>query len=302
VASVAQPRRSRERAVARHHRCLPAALTAAPGAPSSQAGNATPPAPARARTGRIAERPRQRHAVVHQLLAEGNSVRTIAAELGLARNTVRRFARAASPEQLLVHDGTGRRPSILDEHAPYLHQRWNDGCTDAAQLWREIRARGYPGGYSRVRDYLAQYRSTTAAPAPAPQPPKVKKVTSWLMTDPHRLTAGDKAQLTAIFAALHEHIAAFADLMTKRRGRHLEQWITAADASGLPELRSFITGLLSFPRFSGHVRKLRGGSGMGRPRSARIRPGRCLLWSVTCGGSGLAGRLGGGTGRLNGPW
>jgi transposase len=33
--------------------------------------------------------------------------------------------------------------------------------------------------------------------------------------------------------------------MTKRRGRHLEQGITATTASGLPELRSFITGLRS---------------------------------------------------------
>jgi transposase len=242
-----------ERAVARHHRCLPAARAAAPAQKSSsQAGNHTPPVlTGGARTGRIAERTRQRHAAIHQLLAGGTSVHAIAAELGLARNTIRRFARAADPEQLLVHDGTGRRPSILDEHIPYLHQRWNAGCTDATRLWREIRARGYPGGYSRVRDYLAQFRDAAAAPAPAPapQPPKVKKVTSWLMTDPARLTADDKAQLTAILdacpelAALQEHIAAFADLMTKRRGRRLERWITAADASGLPELRSFITGL-----------------------------------------------------------
>jgi transposase len=240
-----------ERAVARHHLCLPAALTAAPSQqPPSQAGNAQPAvSAAQPRTGRIAERTRQRHAAIHQLLADGNSVRTIAAELGLARNTVRRFARATDPEQLLVHDGTGRRPSILDEHAAYLHQRWNDGCTDAAQLWRELRARGYRGGYSRVRDYLAPFRSTTTVAAPPPRAPKVKKVTSWLMTHPSRATASDKAQLTAILAecpelaALHEHITAFAELMTKRRGRQLEQWITAADASGLPELRSFITGL-----------------------------------------------------------
>ena len=242
-----------QRAVARHHRCLPAAHTAVPdGEPSNQAGTLTPAvSPDRPGSGRIAERTHQRHAAIHRLLADGHSVRAIAAELGLARNTVRRFARATDPGQLLVHDGTGRRPSILEEHIPYLHQRWNDGCTDATRLWREIRARGYPGGYSRVRDYLAQFRDAAAAPAPAPapQPPKVKKVTSWLMTDPDHLTAGDKAQLTAILtecpelAALREHIAAFADLMTQRRGRHLEQWITAADASGLPELRSFITGL-----------------------------------------------------------
>jgi transposase len=57
----------------------------------------------------VAERTRHRHAAVHGLLRQGRSVRAIAAELGLARNTVRRFGRAASPEQLLVHDGTGKK-------------------------------------------------------------------------------------------------------------------------------------------------------------------------------------------------
>jgi transposase len=238
-----------ERAVARHRHCLRAAVTTATsGQPSGQAPD-HPPAVIQQRGGRIAERTRDRHGAIHQLLAEGHTVRAIAAELGLARNTIRRFARAADSEQLLVHDGTGRRPSILDEHIPYLHQRWNAGCNDATRLWQEIRARGYAGGYSRVRDYLAPLRATTVVPIPAPQPPKVKKVTSWIMSDPHSLTTDDKTQLTAILAAcpelaaLRAHVAAFADLMTQRRGRELEKWITAAAASGLPELRSFVTGL-----------------------------------------------------------
>jgi hypothetical protein len=57
------------------------------------------------------------------------------------------------------------------------------------------------------------------------------------MSDPHGLSAGDQAQLTAILAAcpelaaLQAHVAAFADLMTNRRGRALETWIAAAAAS-----------------------------------------------------------------------
>ena len=242
-----------ERAVARHRRCLGVAVTAMTGEqPEGRADHAETavPAPtASPRSGRVAERTRQRYAAIHGLLAEGNSVRAIAAELGLARNTVRRFARAADPEQLLVHDGTGHRPSMLQEHVPYLHQRWNAGCTDATRLWRELRARGYRGGYSLVRDYLAPLRATAVAPASAPQPPKVRKVTSWIMSDPRGLTTDDKAQLAAILtacpelAALRTHVTAFAELMIQRRGRDLEKWINAATDSGQPELRSFITGL-----------------------------------------------------------
>jgi hypothetical protein len=44
------------------------------------------------------------------MLGESRSIREIAAALGLSRNTVRRFARAGSPEELLVNDGTGLRP------------------------------------------------------------------------------------------------------------------------------------------------------------------------------------------------
>jgi transposase len=145
-------------------------------------------------------------------------VRAIAAELGLARNTVRRFAWAADPEELLVNDGTGRRRSMLDDHAPYLHQRWEQGCTDAAALWRELRTRGYPGGYARVRDYLLPWRDATATPAPAPPPPKARQATAWILTDPAHMNAHGTRQLAAItaecpeLAAVQAHVQAFAQI------------------------------------------------------------------------------------------
>jgi len=150
---------------------------------------------------------------------------------------------------------------------PYLHQRWAEGCTDATQLWREIRGRGYRGGYSSVRDYLAPLRLTTAIPMPAPQPPKARKVTGWIMSHPDNLTRGARRQLAAILAACPElaavqaHVSAFADLMTQRRGRELEKWINAA--SGQPLLRPFadelrrdldaVTAGLTLPWSSGVV-------------------------------------------------
>ena len=238
-----------ERAVARHREHLPAAVAQA-AAPAAATASQPDPAPASPRTGRMAGRTRARHAAVHQLLAGGRNLGEIATELGLSRNTVRRFARAASPEELLVSDGTGRRASILDEHASYLQERWNSGCTNAALLWQEIRARGYQGSRRQVRAYLARFRGSAVIPAPAPAPPKVKAVTAWIMTRPDRLPDADKASLDAILAASPELAAItasvrdFAAIMTERRGRkQLEPWMTTALATGEPALRSFVTGL-----------------------------------------------------------
>jgi transposase len=259
-----------ERAVSRHRDHLSAAVAAQDRVAAAEPAPAPPPEPAPPRAGRIADRTQLRHAEVHRLLAEGRTLSEIAAGLGLSRNTVRRFARAASPEELLVHDGTGRRPSILDEHAAYLRERWNAGCTNAAQLWQEIHDRGYTGSCRQVRGYVARFRGNATAPAPPPVPPKVRAVTSWIMTRPDRLADADQASLDAILAASPElaaitaSVRAFAAIMNEKRGRKLlEPWMAAALATGEPALRSFVTGLradqdavtngLSLPWSSGAV-------------------------------------------------
>jgi transposase len=237
-----------ERAVARHHQYLSAAVTAQP-EPGAQNRPAEPPAAPAPRSDRVAVRTRARHAGVHRLLAAGRSHPQIAAELGISRNTVRRFARTVNPEELLVRDGTGRRPRALDDYEPYLRQRWNSGCTNAAQLHQEIRDRGYPGSARAVRGYLARFRGNETVPPPAAAPPKIRAVTCWIMTRPGTLDAGDKASLDAILAASPElaavaaRVREFAEIMTERRGQELKQWTASADTADEPALKSFVTGL-----------------------------------------------------------
>ena len=112
-----------ERAVARHRQHLTAAAGAHPPAGQGQAGTGGTTAPAAARSGPIPDRTRCRHADVHRLLAAGRSLAAIAAELGLSRNTVRRFARAADPGELLVRDGTSHTAGILHGYEPCLRER-----------------------------------------------------------------------------------------------------------------------------------------------------------------------------------
>jgi len=69
------------------------------------------------------------------------------------------------------------------------------------------------------------------------------------MTRPDRLDPADQASLDGILASSPElaavtaHVQAAAALMNHRRGRELEQWMTAAAATGEPALQSFVTGL-----------------------------------------------------------
>jgi transposase len=268
--------------VARHHACLkqPAPGDAVPPDTAEQeaaeheqepAGAAVPgePAGGPAGEGRLAARTRERYAAIHELLQAGESLHAISRVLSLSRPTVRRFARAASIDELLA-EAMGRE-SKLDPFRPYICQRWNEGLTDAAALHAELQQRGFTGSVRTVRRYVAPFRQAATAPDPAPAAPKTRQVTRWLLTRPDHLQPEDQAQLNAIRAScphidtLARHVASFAEMMTGRTGnRDLESWLTAVEADdGQPDLCSFAAGIrndqqavtngLTLPSSSGKV-------------------------------------------------
>jgi len=88
------------------------------------------------------------------------SLRKIGEELGLARNTVRKYFR--QPPDPPLPTPRPLRASQLDPYEDYLLDRWSQGERNAAQLHREISERGYPGGASLVRAYVGHLRTATA--------------------------------------------------------------------------------------------------------------------------------------------
>ncbi len=103
----------------------------------------------------------------------------------------------ATADELLAKTRDGR-PSLLDEHKHYLHQRWNEGCTNVRQLHAELRGRGYRGGYGTIRDYVQPFRDLGTAPPAAPAPPKTRDVASWILRDPDHLDDEEKSKLAQI--------------------------------------------------------------------------------------------------------
>ena len=197
---------------------------------------------------RLVARTRERYAEIRGRLDAGESLSAISRATGLDRQTVQRFARAGSLEELLARATS--RESKLDEFKPYLHQRWNEGITDAAALHAELQRRGWAGSEQTVRRYVRPFRQALAAPDPAPAVPKTRQITRWLLTRPDHLQAGEQAQLQAIRArcphidALARHVTAFAEMMTARTGsRDLEAWLAAVEADDQSGLRSLAAGI-----------------------------------------------------------
>jgi hypothetical protein len=132
----------------------------------------------------------------HHDPVQGGVGLAVAARLRRCRTTAQRYARAVTWQELV--DGKWRqpRPSKLDPFKPYLQQRWEQGCRDAAQLYREVGARGFAGSYALVRSYLDAYR---VRPDPtAPPPPTVRQVTGWLTRHPPPPTEDDQVRLKAV--------------------------------------------------------------------------------------------------------
>ncbi len=204
-----------------------------------------------------------RYDAVRTLAEQGWSIRAIAREMHLSRDTVARYIRAGTfPERARPRP----RPSMLDAYIPYMCVRWQAGCDNGMQLWREIDAQGYPGSRALVARWVAQQRGVLATPAgkrakrrgrrpapPRPQPavrPISARRAAWLLVrQPADLTDAERATLRRLLAACPAATTAyplaqsFGAMVRERTGGALDGWLHAAATSGVPELQSFVAGV-----------------------------------------------------------
>ena len=92
---------------------------------------------------------------IYEMHGRGHSARTIARELGLARNTVLRYLN--SPEAMLPKPRPPRG-SKLDPYTGYIDGRLAEGLENCVVLLRELRARGYQGSYTVLIEYVRPRR------------------------------------------------------------------------------------------------------------------------------------------------
>lgn len=194
------------------------------------------------------QRKRERHALVHALMAKGVGIGGIVSELRLDPKTARKFMNAPTPEALISDKPNGRRSS-LDGHAAYLAARFAEGCTSTGLLHQELHDRGARVSERTVRRFLLHLRENTT-PTVHPIIPKNREVTTAVLTNLDNLPEVDRLVLQELrgrcedLDAACRLVAAFAEMLVNRRGQeNLDRWVRDAENSPLPELRGFATGL-----------------------------------------------------------
>jgi transposase len=190
---------------------------------------------------------------IKELHAEGMSLRKIGEELGLARNTVRKYFR--EPPELPKPTPRAFRASLLDPYDNYLLERLSQGCRNAAQLFREIREKGFTGSLSITKAYVRFLQSSTAeGKAPRTRSQRAEAISPrelrWLLTHKReKLDQEDQARLDQLLTVstevqtAHTLVQSFLEMVRERKGQQLRAWMEKATRSDIPELKSFVAGV-----------------------------------------------------------
>jgi transposase len=235
------------------------------GLPASAARRPAKRAPAEV-SARAARR-NQRQAVLAQVLdlrKEGISISSIAKRLPISRQTVYRYLRSDT-------DPTARlkrhRPSTLDPYLSYLYERWQQGCENGLQLWREIRDQGYLGSRKMVAVSVSQQRKSPAKNDPyknrdpsstqerwqdlqrQDRQVSTRSLSYFLLREQSSLSAEEHTMLERIQAASsdlargYELLQEFMDMMRQRSATRLDEWLVKAKTSNLPDFENFAEGI-----------------------------------------------------------
>jgi transposase len=204
-------------------------------------GTVNPPRPGGVRE----QTTRERWHKVHDLLDSGVGLLECARRLGLALNTVKRYAR--NPEPSTDRIAPRYRPTLVDPYRDHLRRRRSDDpAVPVTHLLHEIRELGYTGSANLLVRYLNQGRAEGDRPVTTP-----RHLSRLLLTHPERLRAKDTDLLGLLTAACPEMtqlttlIREFAALLTPASGNDskLTGWIAQARGADLPHLHSFCNGL-----------------------------------------------------------
>ena len=203
---------------------------------------------------------KERYQTVVDLYHQGLGIRAITRQLELGRDTVRRFVHAGEFPEMAQHQQ--KTPGKLAPYLPYLEQRWQAGCQNRLQLWREIQQQGFEGtpqlvyGWSKKRRLQKEPRTkpvkgkaSRKVPLSPPQPWAASRAVWVLMKTEIELSQEEQqallrmkqvdGQLEQVINLSHQ----FRTMVKQQQGQDFSDWLDRVAESGIAPLIRFAEGL-----------------------------------------------------------
>lgn len=192
---------------------------------------------------------------------EGLNISQISRALGMSRITVRKYLSADVFPEWSRHPA---RPSILAPYETYLEKRWEEGCRNALQLYRELKERGYTGSARPVSRW-AQERRTEPHPCtplnyraeclaePASRQrqgklPAPRRLAWLLVRDPTALDFEEERLLNTLredpkVDSVWNLTRSYVSMIRERKAGELDAWLSLCSGSQIDGFDTFATGL-----------------------------------------------------------
>ena len=170
----------------------------------------------------------------HDLLDQGYAKKEIARQMGVDIHTVRNYLRSATFPERQQRYSPDKGPLV--PYKKYLERRWQEGCHNALELFREVKAQGFPGGATAVRDFVRPFRDPNLPPAVLRERRAIPSPRSlaWLLVSSNKLSPKKQNLVDKLCTAVpalflsRDLVVAFKDLIRRRASEELEDWLERA--------------------------------------------------------------------------
>ncbi len=164
----------------------------------------------------------ERYHHIHDLYAKKVDPANIARQVGISRQSVYAYLKMTEPPaRTCIHR---QYKPLIDPYKEYLVKRWNDGCRNAQEVYRELKEQGYTGSDQPIARFFAQFRekkerrkfkqvdpsNATSVKAVPKRPPTACQVAHWItFKEEQRLEWQQKylPQLCEADPRIHDHVA-----------------------------------------------------------------------------------------------
>jgi len=196
-----------------------------------------------------------------ELYQQKTPIRAFARQLGLHRSTVHRYVDAGEFPEMAERR---KLPVKLDPYLSYLEERWEAGCRNRLQLWREICERGFDGTHKLVyiwtkrKGYFKKGAPKSLEQQQTPQTQMVRMKTrpwaasraAWLLVleksdlKPEEVSALERMiEVEPLVDTASKLAHEFRSMLSNRQAEMLSDWMQRASKCGIEPLKSFVGGM-----------------------------------------------------------